>query len=474
MNQNLKTTPKINVLYVSPFSNLEGGAQLSFIRLIENIDQNKFSIVVLVPRKGSLYDRLCDRGIKTYVADVDHWWHPTKRYYSHIFLSGLHNRIAQLLGIMKKEDIDIVHTTHVWAMDGAIAANIVQIPHVWHVRCVLRNHPLFEQDFRLQTPAFATLIGELSDRVLAISNAVKQSLIPYISPEKIDVLYNGILRNEFETDKNSSKDSIREELKLPNDTLIVSAIGRIDEIKGFDDFISASARIYQEKQDARFLLVGPEEDPSLSLSLRKQVIDMGLEGIFFFLGFRNDLPRILMESDVCVSSSISEGLSNVVLEAMAAGKPVVATRSGGPEEVIIDGETGFIVSVRKPHEIAEAVLKLLKNKGLREKMGGRGELLVKEQFTNERYVHGCESVYAELYEEKLRQSEGKNVARSIWLEMLVNLLSEIGDLRLKSLQFEERVKRLENFETQFKNNFVYQGARKTYHLFNALLRKNTR
>jgi glycosyltransferase involved in cell wall biosynthesis len=139
------------------------------------------------------------------------------------------------------------------------------------------------------------------------------------------------------------------------------------------------------------MIIGPEEDKPYAKCLKTMVSTQNLNHLFLFPGFRKDIPEILSETDIFVMSSKNEGLPTTCLEAMAAGRAVVATRCGGPEEIILDGETGILVNVNNPQMMAEAILCLLKNHQLRLEMGAKGRLRVQTEFSCSQFINNIES-----------------------------------------------------------------------------------
>jgi len=165
------------------------------------------------------------------------------------------------------------------------------------------------------------------------------------------------------------------------------------EIKGHRYFMEAAKSVLEKVPDVEFLLIG---DGPLRSKYEEMARSLGVEKKVCFLGRRNDIPSILSVLSVSVLSSISEGLSNVVLESMAAGRPVVATRVGGNPELVINGTTGYLVPPADSEALTEAVVALLKNPAKARSMGVAGKKLVEEKFTVEAMVKGYENLYQSL------------------------------------------------------------------------------
>jgi glycosyltransferase involved in cell wall biosynthesis len=160
--------------------------------------------------------------------------------------------------------------------------------------------------------------------------------------------------------------------------LIIGAAGRLSPEKGFADLIDAAALILPEHSDAGLVLFG---DGPLRGDLQKRIENRGLTGRFLLAGFRNDLDALFPCLDVFVQSSHTEGLPNVVLEALAARVPVVATAVGGTPEIVHDGRTGYLVAPHEPPSLARRIGHLLADDELRKHMGQSGRRLVRAQCT---------------------------------------------------------------------------------------------
>jgi glycosyltransferase involved in cell wall biosynthesis len=169
--------------------------------------------------------------------------------------------------------------------------------------------------------------------------------------------------------------------------------------KGYEYFVRAARRVADCVPEARFLAVG-ETDPEIERKARDLVRDLRLHDRFLFLGFRADIPSILRDLDVFVLSSTDEGLSIATIEAMAASKPVVVTRSGGPEEVVDDGRTGFLVPPADAEAIAARVIELLQNAELAGRLGRQAQAEAQSRFSLGRML----SEYQSLYEKCLKRN----------------------------------------------------------------------
>ena len=234
-------------------------------------------------------------------------------------------------------------------------------------------------------------LTRLADGILTNTESIREAYTGYgWFPEGfVDVVYNGVEdkagvpAHDFSTE-------------YPGKKIVLSA-GRLAEQKGFSVLIRAVAIVLRTHDDAVFLVAGKG---GLESSLKAQVRNAGLEDRFRFLGFLPDLDPYLKGCDLFVLASLFEGMPNAVMEAMAAGKAVVATDVNGARELMEDGATGLIVPPRDPETLAAAVGRLLDDPSLREAMGRRALERVRGKFTVPGMVSRLERVFARKVEER--------------------------------------------------------------------------
>jgi glycosyltransferase involved in cell wall biosynthesis len=200
---------------------------------------------------------------------------------------------------------------------------------------------------------------------------------------KIKIIYNGLELDDF-TSQNADKGAIREALELDPDKKIVITVANLIPYKGHIALLEAAAVVTNIRPDSLFLLVG--EDRGIRRNLENLSRELGIMQNVLFLGQRDDIPRLLAASDISVLPSFEEGFSNVILESMAAGLPVVATRVGGNPEAVIDGETGWLAPLNNSTDLALKIIDLLDDPEKARIWGENGRRCVKEKFSAERMV----------------------------------------------------------------------------------------
>jgi glycosyltransferase involved in cell wall biosynthesis len=179
---------------------------------------------------------------------------------------------------------------------------------------------------------------------------------------------------------------------------VFGIVGNFSAAKRHCDFVAAAALIVEKRPEARFVMLGA--DHGLRAAIESQIKQLGLTSKFVVLDTDPSPEKIFAALDVYVCSSESEGFSNVVLEAMACGKPVIATNVGGNPEAVEEGKTGFLVKPNAPEEIAKAAARLLDDTGLRVALGRRGRERAVSEFSLQRMALEHEQLYLRLLEAK--------------------------------------------------------------------------
>jgi glycosyltransferase involved in cell wall biosynthesis len=250
-----------------------------------------------------------------------------------------------------------------------------------------------------QRELLSRLTSGMDDLVIAVCELARQAEIERagVSPEKVVTVYNGLDAAEFAGVDQERAALVRQGLAIPRGTPVVAAVGRLHPQKDFPTLLRAMARVHEAVPGARLLVVG---DGMLRGDLEAQARSLELSSSVVFTGQRADVPELLNAVDLFALSSLWEGLPNVVLEAMAAGLPVVGTRVGGVPEVVVDGVTGILVPPRDPEALASGIAQLLSDSELSQRMGDAGRARVVEQYSVERMVRETEVLYEGLLAKK--------------------------------------------------------------------------
>jgi glycosyltransferase involved in cell wall biosynthesis len=230
------------------------------------------------------------------------------------------------------------------------------------------------------------------DKIIAVSDKIKDEMIVKGIPEKkIQVVNNGIDLERFREEKKPKK--IRKEFCFTNNEFIIGTIGNLNREKGHFYLIEAAKIIVRNFSNVKFLIIG---DGNLKKKLSSQVNKYGLKNKFFFTGYRSDIPELLSIIDIFILPSINEGLPMVLLEAMAAKKPIIATRVGAVPKVIDNNLNGILVNARNSSELAIAISKIIKNPSKGEKMARNALQKVKFEFSSEILCDKYVNIYRNL------------------------------------------------------------------------------
>ncbi len=292
--------------------------------------------------------------------------------------------IGAICRTITDERIDIIHahTSHAHTI-GAIAAKIKKIPFVVTRRV----------DFKVACNIFSNIkYNYLTNKIIAISNAIKSILIEAGVPQdKIDVVYSGIDTEKFDSISNTQY--LYEEFNLSKYSPIIGTIAHLTDHKGHKYLLNAVPEVLKIFPNVVFLIIGEGE---LEEALKKQVKELDITKNVIFTGFRKDIGELLSTMDLFVLPSHLEGLCTSLMDAMLMKLPIVATTAGGIPEVVVDKETGILVSPKDSKGLADSIIQLLSNKEEAKKMGERGLERVKTVFNVFRMVEGTEIVYMSL------------------------------------------------------------------------------
>jgi glycosyltransferase involved in cell wall biosynthesis len=239
----------------------------------------------------------------------------------------------------------------------------------------------------------------LADGIVTNAEAVKERVSSLgVRNRKIAVVGNGVDIERFSRPERGA--SIRVDLSIPDDAIVVGTISRIEWVKGLEFFIEASAIVARRSPKAWFLVVGDalpnEKDQAYKRAVQSRARELGMSDRVVFAGFRDDVPAILAELSVSVLPSLSEGLPNAVLESMAAGVCVVATDVGGTSEVVEDGVTGLLVPPKDPERMAHAILEAIGNPSLSRDLAQAGRERVERTYSLDRMARSMERCYLSL------------------------------------------------------------------------------
>jgi glycosyltransferase involved in cell wall biosynthesis len=358
-----------------------GGTERQFMVLGRGLDRSRFDVrAACLRREGPFLAAMEEEGIPVSEHRIGRLYHP-----------GTLARQWQFGAMLRAERIQIVHTygfyPNIFAIAPARAAGVPVI--IAAIRDI----------GDIWTPAQRRLqktLCRLAHAVAVNAEAVRRRLIDEgYDPRRLHVIENGIDVSRFRGGLPTGR--LHRELGLPPETPLIGVVSRLNRDKGISHLLRAAAALRPLHPRARFLLMG---DGPARGALQQEARALGLEDHVLFLGFRTDVAEILPELTVSVLPSLSEAMSNVVLESMAAERPVVVTRVGGLPEVVHDGVHGFLVAPGDPAALARATASLLDDPARAEAMGRAGRRRIVQEFSRERMIERTQRLYESLLEER--------------------------------------------------------------------------
>jgi glycosyltransferase involved in cell wall biosynthesis len=397
------------VLYVS-HSAVLSGAEQNLLRLLTVLDRKAVEPVVVLPRDGPLRAEIDALSIETKTSPLA-WWFPATHWNRDRFLAqldGLEERIDGVRKILEVGGFDLVHTNTTVTLEGAVAAARVGLPHVWHNRGLFG--PGLPPDYFFGPEYIFSVIDLLADIVVCMAESVEKQTRQHCRLADLELVYDGIDFDRYENPPTDMVRSFRDEHGFPKDGRVILCLGGIQERKAQLDLVEAAPEVVRRHPQVVFLIVGSAED-KYAARVVERVAALGLTENFRILPFQPDPRAAIHSSDLLVHPAHFEAFGLVVLEAMASGKPVVAARSGGPEEMIVDGQTGYLVELRNPEALASAILRVLDDPAAAASLGAAGRERARG-FSRERTAARIEEMYRRLIHDRVDFPEAARRVRA--------------------------------------------------------------
>ncbi|MBN2569755.1 MAG: glycosyltransferase [Deltaproteobacteria bacterium] len=351
-----------------------GGAERQLLELVQRLDRAKYEPTVVCLSEGagmqSEYEKVCEVIIvkKGMRYDI--------------------TRLPRLIRIFRRIKPCIVHgylsTGVLW---GTLAAKIAGVPFI------VGGWRLADPNDAIRYRVINKFAGVFNHLMISNTVLMRDILVQRdgLHSGMIQVIPNGVSLDRFED--LPSTDEVRARLGLSKTAMVIGSVARFFPQKDHRTLIKAVSELCSRGIDVECLLAG---DGVMKNDVEKLSHELGISRKVHLLGTCTDVPDVLKAMDVFVLSSRWEGMPNVILEAMACSKPVVATRVGGSPEVVVDGETGLLVTPGDPVVLADAVGKILSDEELRDRMGRSGRRRIEEVFTVDKMVMETEAAYDRL------------------------------------------------------------------------------
>lgn len=377
------TVPPYKALFVHSSNELYG-ADIILYSLLSRRDVAKWDPHVIVPCDVPYEGRLTAKFREEGISYEEMALAVLRRKYFRplgfpVYARNFAVSTARVLRKIRKERFEIVHSNTTAVLPGAVAAKLARVPHVWH------SHEMVVSP-KIVRKTTARLAPALSDVVITVSGAVRDHILrdnPKAS--NLRVLHNGIDIDRIAAA--SGRGKVREEFGFSDSDVVAGTLARISKGKGQAYLVDAAFLLKESCPNLKFLLVG---DPfvgqgHLRDELEALISERGMKGRIVLSPFRTDVPDILAACDICVlPSTLPDSFPTVVLESMAASRPMVATNWGGAKEMVVDGETGFLVPVDDASVLADRLKILYDSEVTRKDMGKAAYRRASELFTLDR------------------------------------------------------------------------------------------
>ena len=368
------------ILYVHGIEAI-GGAERDLIALLKTLDRHKWEPQVVCPGTGPFRDQLHAIAVPTHALSLPPWRKP-------LALFQRRSAVGRLEALVNRLDPAMIHVNDIWWAPHTVRAIASRasnpVPIVAHVRQEIE--PAKVRRYEL----------DRVDAVIAISRQVEQSLIAGgVSVKHVRTVYSGINLSERELTHDDS--AIRRMIGLPNGAVLLGTVANLFPRKGYEVMLRALPAIARAVPTVHYVIVG-SDDHDYADRLKRLAYELKIADRVHIVGFQDPVRPFLDALDLYVHPALMEGFGIAVVEAMAMGKAVVATTTGGLPEVVAQGETGLLVSPGDAESLAAAVVSLLEDKVRREQMGRNGKARAQERFSLDASVGQVEQLYGEVLE----------------------------------------------------------------------------
>ncbi len=338
-----------------------GGAERELLSILDHLPQFGYQALVVCPERGPLAVELDRRGTRRQSVDLPPW---RKLFAYHRRASA----IRELRGVVMEARPSLVHVNDIWWVPQTLRGCLgLGVPVIAHVRQEIEPSKVRRYDL------------EKADLVLPVSRQIHQSLeLGGVLPERVRTLYSGLDMARVPQSENGQR--VRHLYGIPAQAPLIGTVANLFPRKGHGIMLRALPVILASAPDVHYLIVGGG-NAAYEQALRRQAETLQVDGHVHFAGFQESVYPSLAALDIYVHPALMEGFGIAVLEAMAMGKPVVATKTGGVPEIVEDGETGVLVSPGDPDSLARAIVDLLRDAPGRADMGTAGRHRVESHFT---------------------------------------------------------------------------------------------
>jgi glycosyltransferase involved in cell wall biosynthesis len=374
-----------------------GGGEIALLDLIRFFDRSRVTPIVVLGSDGPLADRLrglADLHILEISPGVLHTRKDTLGSSSVVQLKTalqISAYVLRLIDFIHAYNIELIHTNSLKAdILGGVAGKLTQTPVIWHIRDRITDDYLPKAAVKVMRKLCRTV----PDFIIGNSAATIETLDLMGTRPSLAVSSGVDIRAYQQAGVSSANDASN-----PDREIKIGLVGRICPWKGQHIFLQAAAEVHKRFPRTRFQIIGAAlfKEQQYEEEMRDLARTLGLEHAVEFTGFRNDVPDLMRGLDILVhASTTGEPFGQVIVQGMAAGKPVVATNGGGVPEIVLNGTTGFLVPMADVPAMSSAICTLLDAPEMAAAMGSAGKMRVLEHFTIERSARKVEAAYAEV------------------------------------------------------------------------------
>ena len=354
-----------------------GGAETVYVEIVRHLDPERWHSVAVVPNREWMYDQL--KAMDTEMVMTRSRVPFDRRYFV---------RLAQ---VVRKRPIDLVHS-HL--LGPSVTAGLLGVFLRVPVVSTIHGHGDLSSGESYRRIKFWAIRHGVT-RVVFVSEPLRQAFLDAtpLAPEKTTVIPNGIDAGLYAPGRD---EAARAELGIAPDEFVIGAVGNLRRAKGYDVLLRAAALLKERGTGYRFVVVGQASGDffrDVFDELRGLRTQLGVERDVLFTDFREDVPRLMRAFDLYAITSHTEGFSLSTVQAMACGLPVVATRCGGPEQILDGGRAGVLVDANAPEQLADAVERLRQDAASRARLGATARQVALQRYAVEAQVRAYEEVY---------------------------------------------------------------------------------
>lgn len=379
----------INILYIQPYASHVGGVDTVLLQLVQGLDKTQYKPYVVLPAPSPYVEKYEAAGAKVLFTILAVFGKPTGPAYYFRNIVNLLRSISSIKKIVHQYKIDLIHSHKMELMGGNIVGKLLGIPTLQTVHELPRK-PLFAYKLvGYMNHLFNDKVIVLCDRSKVMFEWGKKR------SDKLIKIYNGI-KLKPSTDETIKTNRLKQELQLTENDKIIISVARLSPMKGIEYLLKAAYITKQSHPELKYIVIGDvafESEKGYKDQLMALRNDLSLDHVHF-VGLRRDVPELLAEADLFVLPSVYDIFPTVILEAMAASLPIVATDVGGVPEMVTS-DTGDLVPPMNEEALAQAIIRMFNNRDMAQ-LAHNSKLKVQQSFTHQQYVDSTLSVYSTL------------------------------------------------------------------------------